>query len=530
MVRNKMKIRVYVLIVLFVFVINDLKISAFSVSDPSDELYTYIAEWEHRGYIDRLPSLRPYPVQLIMRLLEDVVCNGSEKDAGIARKYLGRLRRKFFPEYGVSHTFRGGWHGETYNRISGEIAASGMLTPYLSLSGTGRLFIIDDSSGDLLPYHSRPSVDILPDWADIRIAGRNLKVRQGVEGVTSYGTDKLYFQSGIIRSSFGPFFSDGAVVSPYAPQSGRFSLTWRHNDFSYTSALLELVASDNSGQGRYPGKYLVLHSLNIYPFDWLEVSGFETVMYGGRFEPLYLVPFSEFFYTQGLIGFPDNSLLGITAKVKLPEAVRFDFLLYADDLHFNDMMAFDFDTKYKLSIQTGLSWAPDDACIGLFSIDYLLVTPYMYTHRDSSPNWLNYTHLGVNLGPSLDPNSDRLTFSALLHAFPFLDMRVEGTYIRHGNGSVDGDVNVGDGDGSIFDDGYDDNGVCTFQDTTRFMSQNVIEKTYRIGVSAVYEGSFSGLDFHVTGGYTFEYIMNKGLDPDKIELNSIYELSAGVRY
>ncbi len=208
--------------------------------------------------------------------------------------------------------------------------------------------------------------------------------------------------------------------------------------------------------------------------------------------------------------------MGFSLKVKLPQNVDYKFLLYADDLHFNDMIRFDFDTKYKLAFQTGFSWMPLTEKIRKISLDYLLVTPYMYTHRSQAsgepeePNYLNYSHQGVNLGPDLDPNSDRITFSVLLEPLEKLTLEYRSRFIRHGNGSMDNGVNVGEGDGSIFDDGYNETtSEYTFQDTTRFLTQDVIEKIFQNGIKAEYTRDIKNKTVKATAGYTLEFIKTR---------------------
>ena len=409
----------------------------------------------------------------------------------------------------------------------------GMLAPLLSISGDINLFLVDQQGETALPSYSRSVVDLLPDWSDVDILGKNYLVRQGINTSTAVGTETLWFQTGLIRSSFGPFTDDGAVISPKAPQAGHFSFTWLQETFAFNSTLLALTATTDTGAGRYPEKYLAMHTVTFYPLSWLEFSVFESIVYGGRFEPLYIIPFSEFFYLQGTIGCPDNSLLGFTTCIDLPYNIDFDFLLYADDLHFNDMIRFDFDTKYKLSFQTGLSWAPEVDELRQVSLDYLLVTPYMFSHIDTpdpdDPNYQNYTHYGENLGPTLEPNSDRISIAVLLNPINTLNVEIAGRYIRHGNGSVDGSENMGDGDGSIFDDGFDDQGICTFQETTRFMDQDIIEHTIQAGITADAAFTFGAFKLSGNGGYTLEWIKNRDLI-EGTEWNHYFEIGAGISY
>ncbi len=518
----------------FTFILLFLFASSFSfadaASDPNDKLYDYLEIWENHGYLKNLPLLRPYPAQLLIKLLKEVSIQTSGEDKKTAERYLKKLDSPFLLELGAEHTNR--FSGDSYLNETGiNVGIGSMISPAVSLSGNANVYLLKTQGKSTYPLYTRTTKDILPDWADAEIFGTQYKVRQGVNSTVAFGSDTLYFQLGLFRSSFGPFFDDGAVISPTAPQTGHFSFTWRYSDFTFTAALLELTASDNTGASRYPGKYLALHSLNLYPNKWIQVGFFETVVYGGRFEPLYLIPLSEYFYLQGVLGFPDNSLLGVNTTINTPYDLAFNFLLYADDLHFDDLIKFNFDTKYKLSLQAGLSWFPLTKEIDKLSLDYILVTPYMYTHQDLSPttpaNYLNYTQMGENLGPDLEPNSDRVRLLMRTAPFTFMDMDLVLRYIRHGNGSVEGSTNVGGGDGTIFDDGYN-GGIPTFQNTTRFMTQDIIERTFQLGVSTNLKFKFPQIKIDLALNYTFEYITNKNLSTDS-ETNNIFQLTVNLQ-
>ena len=511
--------------------------AAFSQTtcNPDDKIYEDLEIWENRGYIKNLPPLRPYPLNLIKGFLNTVKAEGSDHDSSVAESYLENLESKYNTSLKVSVLTRFSEDSDYYGETG--INAGLESVPYekVSLSGDINCYFLDQESGDLLPENTRPAADKQKDWSDVDLMGKNFKIQQGLSTLLAFGNEKTYFQTGIVRNSFGPFQGDSAVLSSSAPQTGHFSFTWREEAFVFNTALLELTASDDTGDGVFPEKYFAIHSIFFHPTEKIELGFFESVVFGGRFEPMYVMPFSEFFYSQGFLGFPDNSLMGFSIKVKMPKDLVYKFLLYADDLHFNDMVRFDFDTKYKLAFQTGISWLPEYRKIRKISIDYLLVTPYMYTHKTESetaedPNYLNYTHQGVNLGPDLDPNSDRITLSVVTEPVEKLFLEFRSRFIRHGNGSVDGDENVGEGDGSLFDDGYNETTKeYTFQDTTRFMTQDVIEKIFQNGIQAEYSWDFSKKTVKASAGYTLEFINNKDLTNED-EWNHIFSIGTTLSF
>ena len=115
---------------------------------------------------------------------------------------------------------------------------------------------------------------------------------------------------------------------------------------------------------------------------------FESVVWGGRFELLYMLPFAVHYYTQGFAGFPDNSFIGVSGGIKLPESVRVDFIAYFDDMAFNDLIKLNFNTRMKFAFQTGVSWTPNLRYLTRLGFDAMMVTPYTYTHADGKSDLL----------------------------------------------------------------------------------------------------------------------------------------------
>ena len=246
-------------------------------------------------------------------------------------------------------------------------------------------------------------------------------------------------------------------------------------------------------------------------------------MYGGRFEPVYLLPLSVAFLSQGSFGFADNSLLGVYGVATLLDQLRIPIVIYADDVHFNDLARFNFNTKYKLAAHAGVEWYPLFPVLERVSLDYLAVMPYMYTHWDETPgrrvdqpNYSNYTHLGTSIGPSLEPNSDRLTLDVRLAPAERLGVALRLRHSRHGNASdgyldpVDGG-GLPDGDGTIFDPGYIGS-TPTFQAETRFLWQDVLERVTQAGLDVEYRLPLpAGGAATLSAGYLFEHARNVDL-------------------
>lgn len=495
--------------------------------DLFDPVYEDLEAWELAGIISELPWLKPYPPQMIRDRLE-LVAAGDGPEAVIAAEYLEELPDPVDLSPAYAQTVRideaGNFYGEGSPSIGFAYAGNG-----LSADGLYSPNLIDNPDGLLLPPLERNRKDWIPDWSDFELFGRSIDIRQSLDSNAAVHMGEWWFQTGLGRSSYGPFTDDGAVLSPNAPRAGRFSLTWETDPLTFQLLQLELSATNDTGGGRYPDKRMVFHSFQWRITPWAQVGLYESVVYGDRFEPRYLIPFSILYLSQGLGGFFDNSLLGLTLELKPTPWLRIPVTVYADDVHFNDIVRFDFETKYKLSAQAGIKANPPWVdWVDQVSIDYLAVMPYMYSHKDQDatvPNYSNYTHFGTNLGPSVDPNSDRVALR--LSGRPVRGMRAWMTiqHVRHGNPSV----GFTDGDGSIFDDGYDGN-TPTFQTETRFLEQDMLERTFSACARVEYTTGIGPLRLDAGVGYTFSRIANAELVEGAIDTGHVIELFATVAY
>lgn len=517
----------------FVFIsLFSIALSAQVAADLSGELYDDLEFWLERGYISNLPPVRPYPAQLLVPLLEQAARKGTADDRERAEGYLERLGSGFSLHASGSSEIRTGSKG-FFSETGGGFTADGFIAP--SVSGSLRLDVLatDQADGQLIPAYSRERLDYNLDWADIDLGGTTFLIKQSLASTVAFGSESAWFQAGITRSSYGPFFDSGGIVSASAPHAGHFSFTWRARSFTYNALLLQLVASTDRGTGKFTDKFFYLHGITFRPASWLEIGAFESAIWGGRFDLIYLLPLKELYYAQSMTGFADNSLFGLTLDLTPVGNTRFSLTLNVDDLHFNNMVRFKFDTKYKLSLQYGAAWSPDFRWLRRLTASHLLVMPYMYTHIDTpdanDPNYQNYTHLGTNLGAELQPNSDRIAAGWTARPLPFLDLSANGVYIRHGNASEGWDIL--NGDGTIWDPGYDSADQPTFQGHTRFLEQPVLERTLQLGLSASSRLPIPGrLAVTARAGYTFERIENPGLVEGETEVNHYVTFGLSLSY
>ncbi len=543
-------------------------VCALDWSDPRDEIYSQLDLWAARGYVTRLPLLRPYPQQLVASLLREVVRNGDPPSARDAEALLAAVSgaAKITAE---AYSSTSATQDDVYSATGGYATVRGSLSDLITLASRfGVLVVVNPGAENAFVPGERFPTDYNVDYSAIDVRGVTLLPALSGSGSAAIGSDRLWLQAGITRHSFGPF-DEGPVLSPQAAEAGELSITWRGDRLTYTEYLLMLTAASDRGDALgengkmtvYPNKYLTGQSFQFSPLDWLDIGLFETVVYGERFEPLYLVPVVPRSYVSINIGSVDNLMVGFSASARLPSDLGLDFMFYADDLSFLDLLALNLDTKYKMSGQAGISWTPLRPLLKRVSLDYALVTPYTYTHRRASItgleetaladplyangiNYYNYSHMGRSL-VALDPNSDRLRLRALLTPMERLGVTLSAAYQRHANATDTAVTDkwwVGTSDGGINDNGYDKDNGNRF-DTVKFLSQDVIEQILLLGASASWRVPLGSATLYVEGGYTLEVARNKrgdGPAPTGTWINGavpvegnddvIHHLSLGLRY
>jgi hypothetical protein len=513
-------------------------------SDPNDRLYTDLELWMDRGLTDKLPPLRPYPVQLVKKILAEVKSRGTDADQKLADFYLSKIDgasnfHTIASASGSTDTVQG------YAELGLLGSLQGSIAPWMTYSGKIGAVAMSSQTPQMLPDYQRSLLDYVPDNVE---SIHGFYPRMSMIGSGTVGNDSVYFQAGAIRGSFGPFWGDNAVLSPDSPESGQFSFVYHDNSMSLTMALMAITASDEYGNGLYPDKFLALDGLEFYPRDWLTLGVFDAMVWGDRgLDPLYLLPVVSF-YAEGMVGYPDNAFIGLSGGVKLPDEMKADLLLYIDDASFNDLIRLNFNTMILVALQVGLSWTPDLPFLTRISITNLLITPYTYSHENYGnnpvgPNYLNYTNQGTNIGPSIQPNSDRIEIEALSRPVPWLDLTPFGRFIIHGNASTGLDIVNSPGDGSIFDNGADSNGF-TFAPNTgrpagwsylRFLSQSVLEKVLQAGFATTAYLETSVGEVKISFSYTFQWILDgsvSGIGPEagNDSVNNYIELGVTFTY
>lgn len=525
-----------------------LSVSAQVGVNPADPFYARLEVWEARKIVRDLPPLRPYPAAVVRDILAEVMSSSDERAAAEARALHDRI---------FSRPVRAGVSADGRLRFSGD-ADSKQAVGLAGISGDAS-FLKAASASYKLNFAGTVNADaaVLPVFTALPFTFRDaadlgpLEMFLEMDGAFAYGSSGFYVQAGISHSSFGPFYGRGLVLDSDAQHTANLSVVLNPGRWSYTHGLFALGASDNSGNGLFPNKFLMLHSIDVRIFDWLSAAYYEAVVYGDRFDPSYLVPM-PFMVAQGITGFDDNIIMGLSFRVKPFVGFEWATDIFIDDIALDDVFRLDFDTKIRGALQTGVRYAPPSVpVLEMVSLDYTLVTPYMYAHKQnvydpldgsfvvggsSAINYQAYTNGGKPLGSQLAPNSDRIFLSATGRPVAGLGITVSGAFMRHANVNesltlqealrylnapkghflTDGSINNHPHIGYAGDDGkvryeYMDSA----KDRLMFMSQDTKMYVVQVGLDVSYDFPATRFGrFSVGLGYTFEYIRNWGVQSD----------------
>ena len=264
--------------------------------DPYDPIYKDFDVWATKEYLQVLPPVRPYPIQLAQDLLRTVVQKGDSESSKQAARYLAALERG-----SVHGSVQAGLVGEN-DDITPQSAFSGYawFSPESWLSGSLSFdaWAVKRSVGTEIrvPGIYSPYPDMINDTSNIG----SFQILQNWNSIVSLGSRKVYFQAGLNRGSFGPFFENGVVLGPQAGHAGHFSAVYLGQGWKASMVHLALAATNQFGTDRLPDKHLVLHSFDFMVLPDVEIGAFEAVIYGDRLDLLYMAPFNFLFQAQGV--------------------------------------------------------------------------------------------------------------------------------------------------------------------------------------------------------------------------------------
>jgi hypothetical protein len=178
-----------------------------------------------------------------------------------------------------------------------------------------------------------------------------------------------------------------------------------------------------------------------------------------------------------------------------------------------------------------------------------MVFPYMYTHWNTpdaarydpeKPNYLNYSHMGRNLGTDLEPNSDRISVRTTWRTLPNLDLSLGAYFTRHANASDN--IPVGGygpdpdskydkdkyHDGTIFDDGDAKDG--NNYSSLRFLIQENVDSRLAGSFGVKWTLPAIAGAFSLNADYALEYGWNRNLEKGNNGTTHYWSLGGSWRW
>ena len=543
----KSKFCIFCLLLLFT-----ITLTAQTVHEPNSGIYRDIDTWIIKGYIKSFPPLiRPYPAQLVINLLNEVVENGDTAARQTALNYLNAVS----PESRLLNPGLLGYvqgNEDDYSLIAGGFLEGLFhISEALNVSFNFTLYGISDNHGERfnVPGTYSPYPDFVLDTSNIG----SIQLMQEWTSITAVGTSDIYLQAGLTRTSVGPFYDNGIIAGPQAPRHGHFSFVYYQLNWTFEILLQAITATNDFGKKTVTNKFNILHNIVFRPIDNFEFGFHQSMVFGERMEFLYLIPFSFLFASESIYGFSDNALMGLHFRWRPFNNFLVNGQVYVDDFHFNNILKGIFQAK--IAGEIGVSWAPESKYLSRLDFDYTAVFPYTYSHwslpevdryTDAAVNYLNYTHMGRNIGPDLEPNSDRISLRTYWNIIPSVKLNFSAYFIRHANASENRkDAYYSDNneenyrDGSVYDDGLfrdpsQDRGSPFLPGFADFLTQDLIEM-YLGGTLGVYWtlpvnfGTFVfSLDYGVEYGWNRKF--EKWIIKDNNGFNHYWSIGAAFHW
>lgn len=523
--------------------------------NPNDKFYTEAQGWEIRGLLKKsLPLLRPYPMNVIQDVLNDVLETGNEADVELANEELERIFGKNWHFY-----LKGGFDGkisqlqkdesknqeketEKVKNAEAEIGFQGDVQLH-DLVGIGyNIGFYDETKNhkEWMPSLTNQPQDSFFDAAEIGPFENYNNWNMNVQ----VGKSSIYAMAGVSRVGFGNFLNDELALNDSGYHSANLIFNFTSERWSYASVLESIGATTNTKNSELSlnsGKYLAFHSIKFNVTPKIDISYYENVLFGSSFNFAYIfpVPYME---VQKIGGANDNTQMGLLFDWKIIPGLMWSTDLFIDDFDVNKVVKADFDSKLRFGFQTGAVYYPEKSSVKKLSVNYQVVMPYVYSHWEydstsnakisgNTTNYQNYMNSGVNIGSVLDPNSDKVSFSATFKPTKRLTLDFSTAFARHANSAEDfsdsdaaeyvlSKSNQYSTDGSAYMHQMisDENSslgkhVSQAWDKLGFMTSEHKKYTTQAGISALYDFPTTKYgQFSLKLGYTFEYIKNANID------------------
>lgn len=489
--------------------------------NPTDDFYQDAVSWYLKGYVESIPQLKPYPLNVIKSILEQVASCDEEKEAEKAKAYLDDFN-KFIgvslfskADIKIKHLDESsdvkakvGDESKTIRRYQdNEIFTEG-LGVFGDIGFTDKISASYDFSFKM--NNNNVSFDeVLPSYL---VTGENAKMsglsfsnsdmdfRFSPTSVAYYGNERIFGSVGFNNSAYG-FYGDGSnVLSPESLPSfnATFQYLAKRFHFSQYSSLVTSrnVYDDTLG---HVDKFVFFRSVWAPFFDGkLSVSYYETSVSSKEFIPFQLVPLPLPLVGKIFEKESPNIFAGVGLQYRPLPCIVITGDLYFDSIRLGELVKLNFDeTASRFALKGGFIYSPYDSMCSSIVFDYNIIMPYTFTSdADSSGyNLRDYTNFGIGMGSRLPPNSDIVSLKVNFEPLPGLKIGTKTSFMRHGNSYeslTDEEVlslfsegsDVLPSDGSLY---MSDREAESATEHTNFLTQEHLMYVIQAGVNASYE-------------------------------------------
>lgn len=177
-------------------------------------------------------------------------------------------------------------------------------------------------------------------------------------------------------------------------------------------------------------KYFITHMISLTPFEFLNLAIGESVVYSDKFQPIYLIPFSFFRFSDHYLTDPDENagnaqIFSSFWYKNYWLETKFYGSIFIDELSTSNL---DYPQAigYNFGFKTIDPIIPESELV----VEYTRINPFVYSHADSAQTFASY---GYELGHWIGSNADEIYLSFRKRFLRGLNLDVWYRYIRKGN-------------------------------------------------------------------------------------------------
>jgi hypothetical protein len=202
-------------------------------------------------------------------------------------------------------------------------------------------------------------------------------------------------------------------------------------DSSYTYYSYPGTISEEEEE-RYIPKYIASNLLTVSPFNWLDVSLGNAIVYGGDLRPEFFIPFMFYKFLDHNTGRGNtndgNGMMYFDVSVKLPENFQFYSTAFVDVTEVRNILSNDFGNTW---IGLTIGGKTVNTLINNLDItlEYTRLNPWVYEHEGEVTT---YKHIKYYMGHWLGQNSDQIRMQFNYQFLRGLKFKIYAEYVRKG--------------------------------------------------------------------------------------------------